>query len=691
MGTGASIKENIRFDQLEVTETLHDFLEDEKSKSHEAVDIHITDCKKEVIRLRKILHEQILNHRLSKYNAEYALHEAIDNRNLEDLILFLKHDKQIRLNINVYRARYDESDFCRITPLYSACEQGLTNFVKILCQYADTNLGRKFDNATPLFGAACNGHLDVVKELILNNDVNIDQPNTQNISPLSAAVGNNHYKVVRFLIHNGASLDETCIFIASHSNSIESLQEILKPMVILDVINKLICTTIETYLFEQINNDIEVLHDENMHVSYNVDDNTVFVTNNKKENKKLMIENPTRKTKNTIKLGTSLWQSKSEASFFQLDLQINTLLNHDHSTDISTLINRKTKFGWNALHIAAYKGNLEVLKILLENGGKYVVNEPTSIDGKTPLYIANENKKIKVVNYLKSESIDAFKYTNIFDAAKNGNNKEIGKFLKHNLADINEIDAFDSNNSTPLTYACRYGHLACVQYILSKGGNKKYLLANRRTPLFEAIHNNHTAIAKYLWRMGCNINRCDKFKIRPIILAAKRDHVKGVNLCLKCGALEEVCDDQGRSAFFYACMNGNEEIFNLLYDSKRIDMERPDHSGVTPLMIACSNGHLNIIRLLLIHLNCYIDCISKAGYLAVDYAMQNKPQVRNSVIAIFELRNHKRSIIELWKRIYLSILRVLELESITHRKILTRRQWKKPLKVKEKKKYVPRN
>ena len=87
----------------------------------------------------------------------------------------------------------------------------------------------------------------------------------------------------------------------------------------------------------------------------------------------------------------------------------------------------------------------------------------------------------------------------------------------------------------------------------------------------------------------------------------------------------------------------------------------------------------------------HIDCISKAGYLAVDYAMQNKPQVRNSVIAIFELRNYKRSIIELWKRIYLSILRVLELESITHRKILTRRQWKKPLKVKEKKKYVPRN
>ena len=38
MGTGASIKENISFDQLEVTETLHDFLEDEKSKSHEAVD-----------------------------------------------------------------------------------------------------------------------------------------------------------------------------------------------------------------------------------------------------------------------------------------------------------------------------------------------------------------------------------------------------------------------------------------------------------------------------------------------------------------------------------------------------------------------------------------------------------------------------------------------------------------------------
>ena len=136
MGGGVSVTENINFNELNVDDALQKILDEEKCKSHTADDINISDCRREVSRLRKMIRNYIFKHRLSKYDMDYILHETIDNRNIDDLILFL-NDEEFRMQnieIDSYKHRYNQADFCKVTAIYHACTQGLLEYVKILCK-----------------------------------------------------------------------------------------------------------------------------------------------------------------------------------------------------------------------------------------------------------------------------------------------------------------------------------------------------------------------------------------------------------------------------------------------------------------------------------------------------------------------------------------------------------------------------
>lgn len=64
--------------------------------------------------------------------------------------------------------------------------------------------------------------------------------------------------------------------------------------------------------------------------------------------------------------------------------------------------NTKDPSGFSVLHVAAEKGDLQFVKDLVERGADYRLE----VEGKSPLYIAFENSKWDVVNYLKEKSPD---------------------------------------------------------------------------------------------------------------------------------------------------------------------------------------------------------------------------------------------------------------------------------------------
>ena len=66
-------------------------------------------------------------------------------------------------------------------------------------------------------------------------------------------------------------------------------------------------------------------------------------------------------------------------------------------------LNNRDLYGWTPLHTAAFNGNLQIVKLLIEAG---LDKDARTIDGKTPYLLAIEEKKTDVAEYLVSVSAD---------------------------------------------------------------------------------------------------------------------------------------------------------------------------------------------------------------------------------------------------------------------------------------------
>ena len=97
------------------------------------------------------------------------------------------------------------------------------------------------------------------------------------------------------------------------------------------------------------------------------------------------------------------------------------------------------------MEIAAEKGFLDVLKLLVEKGGADDVHENGYL-GRTPLHIACLHGNLDCAQYLVSEGAD-------IDAKDNDGRTP------------------HSEGFTPLHLACFKGELDCAQYLVSQGAD----------------------------------------------------------------------------------------------------------------------------------------------------------------------------------------------------------------------------
>ncbi|XP_076083206.1 uncharacterized protein LOC143054171 [Mytilus galloprovincialis] len=180
---------------------------------------------------------------------------------------------------------------------------------------------------------------------------------------------------------------------------------------------------------------------------------------------------------------------------------------------------------------------------------------------------------------------------------------------------------------TPLTAACREGHLRIVEILLDKGSNINQTNKNGETPFYTACFGGHYSLAKLLIEKNADINKRNKYHRKPLYVCCLSGHESIVQLLIDKGAnvnessdslivavhgshdkiVEKLIsngyclnsvDIKSKTALFIACEIGNTTITKLLID-KNADIYKVDSDGRTPLHAACCVANNDIVRMLI--------------------------------------------------------------------------------------------
>jgi ankyrin repeat protein len=97
------------------------------------------------------------------------------------------------------------------------------------------------------------------------------------------------------------------------------------------------------------------------------------------------------------------------------------------------------------------------------------------------------------------------------------------------------------------------------------------------------------------------LNARDSLRMTPLMWASQEGHVGVIRWLSDKGAATDERDSSGCTAFYLACRYGHPAVVMLLLERGADPAIANAHGGWTPLMIASSFGHLEVVRVLLGH------------------------------------------------------------------------------------------
>jgi serine/threonine-protein phosphatase 6 regulatory ankyrin repeat subunit A/serine/threonine-protein phosphatase 6 regulatory ankyrin repeat subunit B len=271
---------------------------------------------------------------------------------------------------------------------------------------------------------------------------------------------------------------------------------------------------------------------------------------------------------------------------------------------VKTGVDRSSKDGKTALHHAAAGGHFEVVAYLLCNEAQASIKDAS---GNTPLMLACEKGPVEAVQLLlllgakKGQGLeerDRNGETALHHAAEGGH-KRVVSLLLRNGAKASKKDRW---STTPLMLACKKGPLEAVEMLVEarKGLGLDEKCDQGRTALQYAVYGGHKDIVAFLLSKGAQANTSDGDSFTPFMYACLHGHLDMVQILH--GAAEgqglEARDSEGQTALHDAALGGHKEVAAFLL-SQGADASSRDDEDATPVMLACEEGHLEVVQMLL--------------------------------------------------------------------------------------------
>ncbi|OUM58585.1 hypothetical protein PIROE2DRAFT_16087 [Piromyces sp. E2] len=380
-------------------------------------------CQKNNERMVKFLIKKGANVNIVDINFQTPLGYACEAGNEKIVQILLNNGAIVSGNKNIYK-----------NPLIYACKHGKNNcnhnrnkrnrncnsncdcncnntIIKRLIEMGSDVNGRDFQNTTPLLYACTNNNLVVVQQLI-EKGADVNHKNLEDKTPLLYACENKNMAMVELLIKHGATVNvedttgKTPLLLACEKNNVKMIRQ--------NKYNEYTPLTFATAMVRISKTIMNVL------LQYGADINK----KNSRGNTPLMYacsKNDEEKLFFLLKKGASVTTEKNIQGHTSLTyacdhnnaVMVKVLLNHQENR---LWVSNKT-IHWTPLIQACKKGNIEIMKLLIDQGmdiNEKNKNGDTALTiackyeieglGETPIRIALERKNTKICHYLIEKS-----------------------------------------------------------------------------------------------------------------------------------------------------------------------------------------------------------------------------------------------------------------------------------------------
>lgn len=259
-------------------------------------------------------------------------------------------------------------------------------------------------------------------------------------------------------------------------------------------------------------------------------------------------------------------------------------------------INLTNTFGKTPLYVACLHGNLDIVKILLQNNANINYKNKT---GESPLWAACKYGYSNIVDLLIQNNVDVNTTNNNGDsplwAAIISKNISIVKLLLQNNADVSQKDM--CNLDTPLLFACEKQNVPLLKLLIQYKADVNYTNMLGQTPLWIAIIKKDMQIIEILLNNNANVNKQYLNGNTPLIAACKTANLRLVKLLLQFNADVNKSNNFKHTPLLISCIYKKFDLAELLIQHGA-NIYNKGLSGGSPFKIICKEKHIPLLKLI---------------------------------------------------------------------------------------------
>ncbi|NXU56756.1 ANKR6 protein, partial [Turnix velox] len=246
------------------------------------------------------------------------------------------------------------------------------------------------------------------------------------------------------------------------------------------------------------------------------------------------------------------------------------------------------------LLVAAYKGQVENVVQLINRGAKVAVTK----HGRTPLHLAAHKGHLQVVQVLLKAGCDLDiqddgEQTALHRAAVVGNTDVIAALIQDGCA----LDRQDKDGNTALHEACWHGFSQSAKVLVKAGANVLAKNKAGNTPLHLACQNSHSQSTRVLLLGGSRADLKNNAGDTCLHVAARYNHLSIIRVLLSAFCSVHEKNQAGDTALHVAAALNHRKVVKLLLEAGA-DVSIVNNAGQTPLEVARQHNNPEVALLL---------------------------------------------------------------------------------------------